>query len=123
MKIKNILCIFLIVVLLISSNAFALGEDRVFRGIKMYTGTVWLLNDEDNTVIFQNVKTKNAYGVDILVPDLEYKAVSVIPSNIFTKDGRRVSFEEVNSNLLDSKVVFISGVNAYEHKVLYLEIQ
>lgn len=123
MRIKRFFAVFIVIAIMLSSNAFALGEDMVFGGFKMYTGTVWLLNDEDNTVILQNVKTKNVYGQDILSQELEYKAISIIPQNIFDKNGNPLSFETINGNLLDSKVIFIAAVNAYEHKVLYMEVQ
>lgn len=123
MRIKRFLASFLVAAVLLSGTAFAVSEDRIFRGFKMYTGTVWLLNDENNTVILQNVKTKNAYGKEELVPDLEYKAISIIPQNIFSKEGKALSFETVNAYLLDSKVTFVAAVNAYEYKVLYMEVQ
>ena len=120
---KRILAALILVTFLMSGSVFAVGEDRLFGGFKMYTGTVWLVNDEDNTVILQNVKTKNIYGQEMIVPDLIYKAISIIPQNIFYKDGQPLSFDAINDYLLDSKVTFVAAVNAYEYKVLYMEVQ
>lgn len=120
---KRILAALILVTFLLSGSVFAVGEDRLFGGFKMYTGTVWLVNDEDNTVILQNVKTKNIYGQEVIVPDLIYKAISIIPQNIFYKDGQPLSFDAINDYLLDSKVTFVAAVNAYEYKVLYMEVQ
>ena len=64
---KRILAALIIVTFLLSGSVFAVSEDRIFGGFKMYTGTVWLLNDEDNTVILQNVKTKNIFVVFVFI--------------------------------------------------------
>lgn len=124
MKIKRFLTLFIISIYLLSSiSVFAVPPENQFFDYKLYTGTIWLLNDETNCVILQNVKTKNDFGVEKNALELEYKEIPIVPQNIFFSDGEQLSFETVNAYMLDRKVTFIAARNAYYYKVLYMEIQ
>ena len=124
MKIKRFLTLFIISIYLLSGiSVFAVPPENQFFDYKLYTGTIWLLNDETNCVILQNVKTKNDFGVEKNVLELEYKEIPIVPQNIFFSDGEQLNFETVNAYMLDRKVMFIAARNAYYYKVLYMEIQ
>lgn len=124
MKIKRFLTLFITLIFLLSGiNAYAVPVENQFFDYMFCTGTVWLLNDETNCVILQNVKTKNSFGVEENVMELEYKEIPIISQNIFFSDGEQLSFETVNTYMLDRKVSFIAARNAYYYKVLYMEIK
>ncbi len=123
MKIKRVFLLLIAAVILLSATVFADGEEHIFTNFKLCHGTVWLLNDENNTVILQNVKTKTAFGREEIVPDLEYREIPVIPSNIFSFEGEPLGFEVVNAYLLDSRVSFVVASNDYGYRILYMEIQ
>ena len=122
MKTKKITAVILILLMLVSGSCFAADDSRIFRDFKLYTGTVWLLNEENSSVILQNVKTKNMFNTDVIVPELEYKETPIIAQNIFSSDGKPLSFETVNAYLLDRNVRFIAAKNSDGWKVLYMEI-
>lgn len=120
---KKILSILICAVIVFSGSVFAEENTAVFHDFKMYTGTVWLLDDEDSSVILKNVRTKNTFGREEIVMELEYTKVPIIAGNVFSAEGEALSVEQVNTYLLDSKVTFIAAQNESGYKVLYMEIE
>lgn len=120
-KLKRCLGLSLIF-LLIMGQAIGFAEtDDIFRSYNFYTGNVYLMNDEGNSVILRNVKKNNGYGAEEAALELEYSDTSIIKENIFSSSGERLSFETINTYLLDSKVVFLAARNAQRIRILYME--
>jgi len=92
-----------------------------FTAYNFYTGNVYLMNDENYSVILRNVKKSNAFGTEQFVPSLEYIELSIIMDNIFSAAGNKLSFEQINTYLLDQKVEFLVAENQHRVKVVYME--
>lgn len=103
------------------STGFCAEEDRLFYEYKFYTATVYLLNPDGGGVILQNVRKKNSYGTEELAPELEYNEFKIIPDNIYSADGEKLSFSQVNSYLLDSKVSVLAAKNKTGIKIIYMK--
>lgn len=120
MRIKKLILVLLAAALL-PVSAFAENEDRLFYEYRFYTGTVYLLNDESSGVILQNVRKKNAYGAEEVARELEYNEFKIIPDNIYSATGEKLSFSQVNSYLLDARVKFLAAKSNSGIKIIYMK--
>ena len=110
-------CLFLtLIILTLSSSAFA----ELFHNMDFYTGNLYLANDETSSVIIKNVRKQNAFMAEEIAFSLEYTDLPIIAENIFSKDGERLSFETINTYLLDQRVTFIAAGNSEKIKILYM---
>ena len=121
---KLIITILTAVLVLLSGQAlcFAQGED-IFMSYDFYTGTVYLVNDETSSVIFQNVKKFNLNGTGENALELEYSDLPVIKDNVFSAQGEKLSFDTINTYLLDQKVIFMAARNPERIKIIYMEFK
>ena len=103
------------------SAAFCAEDNGIFYEYKFYTGTVYLLNYDGGGVILKNVRKKNAYGIEELAPELEYNEFKIISENIYSADNEKLSFSQVNSYLLDSKVKVLAAKSQKGIKIIYMK--
>lgn len=121
MKIKKIISSLLIFsVFLCSTGAWAIDTDRLYYEYKLCTGNIYLLNYDGNGVIFRNVRTRNNWGAEENVLELEYNQVEIAAENIISADGKKLDFSYINSYLLDSKVSFLAAKSKKGIKIIYL---
>ncbi len=112
------LCLFLtLILLLVHASAFA----EPFHNMDFYTGNIYLANEETNSVIIKNVRKQNSFIAEEIPFSIEYTDLPIIGQNMFSKDGERLSFETINTYLLDQRVTFIAAGNSEKIKILYME--
>ena len=98
-----------------------INEDMVYTDFSLCFANVYLANDHNESLILRNVRRNNGYGSTEAVLPLEYTELSVIKENIFSKEGKCLTFDEINTYLLDQKIVFLVASNQYGYKLLYVE--
>lgn len=120
--IKKFMLFFTALNLVLGGQAVCFAENGgIFQSYDFYTATVYLVNDETNSVIFRNVKKYNLNGTGENALELEYSDLPVIKDNIFSAKGERLSFDTVNTYMLDQKVVFMAARNPERIKIIYME--
>ncbi len=114
---KKLCLILTLIILILSTSAFC----EPFHHMDFYVGNIYLANEETNSVIIKNVRKQNGFMAEEIAFDLEYTDISIIAENIFSKNGERLSFETINTYLLDQRVTFIAAGNSEKIKILYME--
>ena len=119
---KKCICL-LLALLLCSSGISSYAQDplNIYRDYFCCEANVYLCIEESSQVILMNVApvVKTALGFSA-ARDVEYLAIDVNPDAIFRKNGGKLSFDDVNGNLLDNKAMVIIGRNGYGYSALYL---
>lgn len=114
---KKLCLVLTLILLLVSASVFA----EPFHNMDFYTGNIYLANDETSSVIIKNVRKQNGFIAGEITFSLEYTDLPIIAENIFSKDGEHLSFETINTYLLDQRVTFIAAGNSEKIKILYME--
>lgn len=114
---KKLYVILTLILLIVQGYAFC----EPFHNIDFYVGNIYLANEETSSVIIKNVRKQNSFMAEEIAFSLEYTDLPIIGQNIFSKDGERLSFETVNTYLLDQRITFIAAGNSEKIKILYME--
>ena len=114
---KKLFLVLTLILLIVQCSVFA----EPFHNMDFYMGNIYLANEETGSVIIKNVRKQNAFMAEEIAFSLEYTDLPIIAQNIFSKDGERLSFETINTYLLDQRVTFIAAGNSEKIKILYME--
>ena len=110
--------VLVVIMLMPATNSFAVTQ---YFSMDFYTGNIYLANDETNSVIIKNVRKNNYLIAEEPDIGLEYSDLPIIKENVFSKNGEKLSFDTINTYLLDQKVSFIVARGPAKVRILYME--